>query len=35
MAGEQTLHEIALDKAKKRPELVDYLTDEHLVIFEE
>lgn len=28
MAGEQTLHEIALDKAKKRPELVDYLTEE-------
>ena len=24
----QTLHEIALDKARKRPELVDFLTEE-------
>ena len=28
MAVAQTLHEIALDKAKKRPELVDFLTEE-------
>lgn len=28
MAVAQTLKEIALEKAKKRPELVDYLTEE-------
>lgn len=28
MSVAQTLHEIALDKAKKRPELVDFLTEE-------
>ena len=28
MAVAQTLHEIALEKAKKRPELVDFLTEE-------
>lgn len=28
MPAAQTLHEIALDKAKKRPELVDFLTEE-------